>query len=105
MIAGSLILFLVGGLFLVLAIFIYRGKTKLIHDYHQTRVKDKKAYGRAMGKALSVMAASMLVGGVLALLIGEGPCAWLCPVTVSLGFLVGLVMIVIVQKKYNQGIF
>ena len=105
MIAGGLVLLGVGLLFLIVAILVYRGKTELIHSYHQTRVKDKKAYGRAMGKALFVMAATMLLAAILTFFIGESAYAWICPVTVTTGFVIGLVMICIIQKKYNQGIF
>ena len=105
MILGGLVLLGVGILFSVFAVLIYRGKTDLIHAYHQTRVKDKIAYGRAMGRALGVMAISMLVVGVLTFWIGESALAWLCPVTASVGMTVGLVMILIIQKKYNQGLF
>ena len=52
----SVIMILVAVLFAVVAIAIYRGKTELIHDYHQAKVKDKAAYGRAFGKAMAVIA-------------------------------------------------
>lgn len=34
MIAYSIIMFVIAGLFLILGIAIYKGNTKLIHDYH-----------------------------------------------------------------------
>ena len=51
MLLYSIILFLVGGLFIGLSIAIYKGKTNLIHDYHQTKVTDPVGYGKAFGKA------------------------------------------------------
>ena len=44
MLLYSIIMFLVAAIFTVLSIAIYRGKTDLIHDYHQTKVTDKAAY-------------------------------------------------------------
>jgi len=105
MVLGAIVFLAVGLLFLVLAYLLYRGKTDLIHSYHQTRVKDKKAYGRAYAKAMGVMAFSMLTGGVLSFFVGEGAMSALIPAIVSAGLVIGLVMIVIIQKKYNQGLF
>ena len=39
MVMYSIILFLTAALFTVLGIAIYKGKTDLIHDYHQTKVQ------------------------------------------------------------------
>ena len=48
-------------------IMIYRGNTNLIHDYHQTKVTDPKAYGKAFGKALFVFGLAPLFSGLVAL--------------------------------------
>ena len=48
MLVYSIIMFLVSALFTVLGIAIYKGKTDLIHDYHQTKVTDKSAYKRSI---------------------------------------------------------
>jgi hypothetical protein len=61
---------------LKISISIYKGKTDLIHDYHQTKVTDKAAYGRAFGRA-----------------------------TLFVGLFIGIAMIIAVQIKYNKGIF
>ena len=67
MILYSIIMFLVGLLFLGLAIMIYRGKTGLIHDYHRTKVTDNAAYGKAFGKAMLVNSAALLISGIIGL--------------------------------------
>ena len=59
MLLYSGIMFATGAVLLVLAAKIAAGQVELIHDYHQTRVKDKVAYGKAFGKAMFAMAASM----------------------------------------------
>lgn len=99
------IMLLVGGLFLGLSIAIYKGKTDLIHDYHQTRVTDKAAYGKAFGKALSVIAVGMLLSGIVNL-FGESETVMKIAVAVLIvGLASGLICIFIVQRKYNKGIF
>ena len=101
----SIILFFTALLFGGFSIAIYRGKTELIHDYHQTKVTDKAAYGKAFGKALAVIAVTLLLSGVVGLL-GEAPLV----IAVSLGVLfigmgIGTFCIFAVQKKYNNGLF
>lgn len=103
MILYTIIMFLVAVLFGVMAMLIYKGKTDLIHDYHQTKVTDKTTYGKAFGKAMAVLAGAMALSGVVSL-FGEKA----TPVAVSvlaIGLIAGLIAIIRVQKKYNGGIF
>ena len=101
----SFIMFPVAILFIILSIAIYKGKTQLIHDYHQTYVKDKEGYGKEFGKALGVIAACMLLSGIIGL-FGDNTVVVLVAVAVLfLGIIAGLVCIYKVQKKYNNGIF
>ena len=103
MILYSVILLPVAALFAVLAVWIYRGRTDLIHDYHQNKVTDKVGYGKAFGKAMAVIAAGMALSGVIALL-GEN-WMWLSMVALFVGLVAGIAAIVVVQKKYNGGVF
>ncbi len=103
MLIYAILMFLVAAAFSVLAAAIYNGKTDLIHDYHQSRVTDKSAYGKAFGKALSIMAGAMALSGVISLF---GASAARGAVAVLLiGLAVGTIAIVRVQKKYNGGVF
>jgi len=99
----SMIMFLTSVLFLGLSIAIYRGKTDLIHDYHQTKVTDKASYGKAFGKALSVIAAALLLSGIVGLL-GESTAALAVGILIG-GIALGVAAIIAVQRKYNNGIF
>ena len=63
----SVIMLLVAIPMILLSIAIYRGKTDLIHDYHQTKVTDKAAYGKAFGKAMLVVSATLLLSGIIGL--------------------------------------
>ena len=102
MTAYSIILFLTGALFAGLGIAIYRGKTDLIHNYHRTKVTDHAAYGKAFGKAMFVMAAAMVLSGVIGLL---EHLAALAVAVLIVGLGIGVGCIIAVQRKYNKGVF
>ena len=105
MIVYSMILFAVAVVFLVLGIAVYRGNTKLIHDYHQTNVKEdeRRQYGRAFSKAMFAVFATLLVSGIIALL-GKDVMA-VSFIALGAGLIVSGVIFVTVQKKYNGGLF
>ena len=102
MLLYSIIMFLVAALFTVLGIAIYKGKTDLIHDYHQTKVTDKSAYGKAFGKAMLLIAAVMLLSGIIGLFENL---VMLAVGMLMIGLVIGIGCIVAVQKKYNKGVF
>ena len=99
MLLYSIIMFLVATLFTVLGIAIYKGKTDLIHDYHQTKVTDKSAYGKAFGKAMLVIATVMLLSGIIGLFKNL---LMLAVAILIIGLVVGIGCIVAVQIKYNK---
>ena len=102
MLVYSIIMFLVAALFTVLGIAIYKGKTDLIHDYHQTKVTDKSAYGKAFGKAMLLIATVMLLSGIIGLFENL---VMLAVGMLMIGLVIGIGCIVAVQKKYNKGVF
>ena len=102
MLLYSIIMFLVASLFTALGIAMYNGKTDLIHDYHQTKVTDKSAYGKAFGKAMLVIAAVMLLSGIIGLFENL---LILAVAILMIGLVIGIVCIVAVQRKYNNGLF
>ena len=102
MLVYSIIMFLVSALFTVLGIAIYKGKTDLIHDYHQTKVTDKSAYGKAFGKTMLLIATVMLLSGIIGLF---EKLLILAVAILIIGFVLGMGCIVAVQKKYNKGVF
>ena len=95
-------MFLVSAVFTGISIAIYKGKTDLIHDYHQTKVTDKAAYGKAFGKALLLIAIAVLLSGVIGLLDNL---VVLSVVVLIIGICIGAGCIVAVQRKYNKGVF
>ena len=102
MLAYSIIAFIVAVVFTAMGIAIYSGKTDLIHDYHQTKVTDKSAYGKAFGKAMFVIAIALLLSGIIGLFDNF---AILAVAVLIIGLVIGLGYIVAVQRKYNKGIF
>lgn len=102
MLLYSIIMFLVAAIFAGMGIAIYQGKTDLIHDYHQTKVTDKSAYGKAFGKAMLVIATGLLLSGVIGLFENL---AMLAVAILMIGLIIGIVCIFAVQKKYNNGLF
>ena len=102
MLAYSIIAFIVAVVFTAMGIAIYSGKTDLIHDYHQTKVTDKSAYGKAFGKAMFVIAIALLLSGIIGLFDNF---AILAVAVLIIGLVIGLGYIVAVQRKYTKGIF
>ena len=105
MVLYSIIMFLAGVPFVGMSIAIYMGKTNLIHDYHQTKVTDHAAYGRAFGKAMLVVSLSLLLSGIVGLLGKSEAMAMAAVSVLFIGILIGIGCIIGVQIKYNKGIF
>ena len=105
MLLYSIIMLVVAVLFMVISFSIYKGNTDLIHDYHQTKVTDKKAYGKAFGKAMLVIAAGMLASGIINVCGSSEVFMIVAVVVLVVGIVTGLACIVAVQMKYNKGIF
>ena len=102
MLLYAIILFLTGALVAGLGLVIYRGKTDLIHSYHQTKVTDQAAYGKAFGKAMFVIAAAMVLSGLAGL---ADHTSLLAVAVLMVGLAIGIGCIIAVQHKYNNGIF
>lgn len=87
------------------SVAIYKGRIDLIHDYHQTRVTDKAAYGRAFGRAMLVVSSSLLLSGIIGLFSITDSIATIAVAALFVGLFIGIALIVAVQIKYNKGIF
>lgn len=105
MLLYSIIMFLVAVPFCWISIAIYKGKTNLIHDYHQTKVTDKSAYGKAFGKAMLVVSMALLLSGIVSLFGDSETIAKIAVCVLFIGLIIGITCIVVVQKKYNNGVF
>ena len=105
MLLYSIIMFLAAVPMIKISIAIYKGKTDLIHDYHQAKVTDKAAYGRAFGKAMLVVSAALLLSGILGLFGASKTVAMIAVAVLFIGLFIGIAWIIAVQIKYNKGIF
>ena len=105
MVLYSIIMFLAAVPMIKISIAIYQGKTSLIHDYHQTKVTDKAAYGKAFGKAMFVVAMALLLSGIIGLFGASEGIAKIAVAVLFIGLFIGIAWIVAVQKKYNKGVF
>ncbi len=105
MLSYSVIMFLAAALLLGFGVAIYRGRTDLIHQYHQTKVRDRAAYGRAFGKAMLVCALAPLLSGIIGLFADSKPIGMSSVAVLLFGLIIGIARIVSVQRKYNNGVF
>ena len=105
MLLYSIIMFLASVPMFIVSILIYQGKTDLIHDYHQTKVTDKVAYGKAFGKAMLVVSMSLLMSGIVSLFGDTKIVATISLTVLFIGLFIGIACIIAVQRKYNKGIF
>ena len=105
MVLYSIIMFLTAVPMIIMSIAIYQGKTSLIHDYHQTKVTDKAAYGKAFGKAMLVVSTALLLSGIIGLFGDTETIATIAITVLFVGLFIGIVWIVVVQMKYNKGVF
>ena len=101
----SLILLLAAVPMMKISISIYQGKTGLIHNYHQTKVTDQAAYGKAFGRAMLVISTTLLLSGIISLFGNSEIIAKIAVTVLFVGLFVGIVWIIAVQRKYNKGIF
>lgn len=105
MLPYSIIMFSATALFGALGIAIYKGKTNLIHDYHQTKARNKAAYGKAFGKALFRFALAPLLSGIVGLFADTKIIGMASVAVLIIGSGIGIGCIVAVQNKYNNGVF
>ncbi len=98
----SILMFATSMLFIVLSVIIYRGRTNLIHSYHQIKVKDKVAYGKAFGKALFVVAFAPFISGIIGLFGDSSLLVNMAVLILVVGFVPGFCCILVVQRRYNK---
>ena len=105
MIAYSIFMFAIAVLFLMFGLAIYKGNTKLIHDYHQTHVKEseRQEYGRAFAKGMFAICATLTISGIVALFGEEGALVAASLIVLFAGLIVSFIILAKVQRKYNGG--
>jgi len=102
MIIGVIVKEAVAALLIVLGLVLWIGrKVSILHAYHYKNVKedDLPAYCRLMGFGLILIGLGIAVSGILDLFCSA---LWWIPTVV--GFVLGLTVLYIAQKKYNGSI-
>lgn len=105
MIVYTVIMFSCAALFAVFAILITKGNASLINCYRKERVKDKATYCKKFGQSLFIMAAAMLVSGIISLFSASETVILIALGVLIAGVLIGMTRMFHVQKKYGGGIF
>ncbi|MBE5781518.1 MAG: DUF3784 domain-containing protein [Clostridiales bacterium] len=100
MILFSIILWAVALALFIIGYLVFGGREGLIHSYHTNKVKDHGGYCKAMGKALLLLSLLLILCGVLALVL---PAQWVT-VAVFVCLMVGVIPIILVQKRFNGSI-
>ncbi len=96
-------LLVIGVLIAVIGLVNISGNVSTIHSYHRKRVseEDIPTYGKWMGTGTLIIGISVIIGFVLLemnLDLYMGYC-------VAIGCVIGIMMMVYAQLKYNKGIF
>ena len=99
----SLELLGIGTIISVLGVFNLRGNIGLIHWYNRKKVskEDQLPYCRFVGLGTLLIGAAMIISGFLQALVSIEAGA----VVILIGIIIGLVLILYAQFKYNRGIF
>lgn len=101
---GFLIMMIVSFIVMILGFLIWkRGKINLIMHYHQENVKDCEGYGRGMGKTFIALGIVILLTGIIWLF--DNLSEWISIGFPMTGFVVCIVQMIRIQRKYNEGVF
>ena len=106
MLIYSIIMFAVAVLFFGIATAIAHGDVKLIASYHREHVDSEKVeeYGKAFSKPLYGICASLAVSGVIDL-VGGAAAGRIAVWVLLAGLAASIIAIIVVQRRYNGGMF
>lgn len=92
----------IGVILTLLGIFNLRGNIGSIHWYNRRKVKkeDQLPYCRFMGAGTLIIGVSLIAAGFVQALANDEAAAWV----IAGGVMVGLVLMLYAQFKYNRGI-
>ena len=102
MIFGAIIDFAVGIACIALGLLIWKKqKLSVLHNYHYKNVKkeDIPAYSRQIGLGLILIGIGIIITGILNLLYSA---FWW--ISLLAGIVIGLIIIIKAQKKYNGSV-
>ena len=108
--AGNIVTFLVGVIFIVLGISNMKGNISSLHSYHRNRVseEDRIPFGKQVGVGTIIIGIGIIVFSVLSAvtLYTENDIFILLGTVLLIGaIIIGLVISFRAMIKYNKGIF
>ena len=108
--AGNIVTFLAGVVFIVLGISNMRGNISSLHSYHRSRVseEDRIPFGKQVGLGTIIVGIGIIVFSVLSsvTLYTENDIFILVGTAILIiGIILGLVISFRAMIKYNKGIF
>ena len=108
--AGNIVTFLAGVIFIVLGISNMKGNISSLHSYHRNRVseEDRVPFGKQVGLGIIIIGIGIIVFSVLSavtLYTENDIFSLLGTVLLIVGIIVGLIISFKAMIKYNKGIF
>ena len=108
--AGNIVTFLVGVIFIVLGISNMKGNISSLHSYHRNRVSeaDKVPFGKQVGLGTIIIGIGIILFSILSAvtLYTENDIFILLGTVLMIGaIIIGLVISFRAMIKYNKGIF
>ena len=108
--AGNIVVFLVGVVFIVLGISNMRGNISTLHSYHRHRVseEDRIPFGKQVGLGTIIIGIGIIIFSVLSavtLYTENNIFTLIGTVVLIVGSIVGLIISFKAMIKYNKGIF
>lgn len=103
----SIIMFAASMLFLVIGILVLRNNTNMIHDYHQTKIKESeiKQYNKSFAKGLFCIVFTLFLSGLIFLFNQSKTSLIISVIILFIGLIISFIVIGRIQKKYNGGVF
>lgn len=110
MIVSGVICIVVGIVIMVLGIMHTTGNISSLHSYHRNNIReeDKKPFGKRVGAGTIIMGASCValgLGMLLSAILSMPILVTVGSVTMTVGFIIGIIITLWAIKKYNKTIF
>ena len=99
----SVFISVLGFIFIFLGIINFKGKITSIHWYHRRNIRNENViiYGKLMGIGTAIIGIGMLVAGLIRIFYESEIIDYI----IVAGLVVGIVIMLYAQIRYNKGIF
>lgn len=97
-----LIQIIIGLIIIVIGIISTKGNINLLHSYHQKHVKkeDIIPFGKTIGFGTIIIGITIVIAALITFLLNKS-----ANIIVTVGFIIGLIIIFYSLFKYNKGVF